>query len=121
MQHGKPSRTALRVAIRRAAHQLVDRPPVLDDPIALRLIGSGYERDLERAAHTVARDFRCFMAARSRYAEDHVAQAVPRGVRQYVDPRRGPRHLRLSQPVSATPRLRGRLSRHPGVEALDAG
>ncbi|HWE86254.1 MAG TPA: class I SAM-dependent methyltransferase [Terracidiphilus sp.] len=84
MQHGKPSRTALRVAIRRAAHQLVDRPPVLDDPIAVRLIGSGYKRDLERASHTVARDFRSFMAARSRYAEDHLAQAVAAGVRQYV-------------------------------------
>ncbi|MFZ0393074.1 MAG: class I SAM-dependent methyltransferase [Terracidiphilus sp.] len=84
MEHGKPSRTALRVAIRRAAHQLVDQPPILDDPIAVRLIGSGYERDLERAAHTVARDFRCFMAARSRYAEDHLAHAVASGVSQYV-------------------------------------
>lgn len=85
MEHGKPSRTALRVAIRRAAHQLVDHPPVLDDPIAIRLIGPGYERDLERASHTVARDFRCFMAARSRYAEDHLAQSVAAGVRQYVN------------------------------------
>ena len=84
MQEGKASRTALRVAIRRAAHQLVDRPPVLDDPIAVRLIGPGYERDLERAAHTVARDFRAFMAARSRYAEDRLAEAVDAGVRQYV-------------------------------------
>ncbi|HKF48257.1 MAG TPA: class I SAM-dependent methyltransferase [Terracidiphilus sp.] len=84
MRHGKPSRTALRVAIRRAAHQLVDHPPVLDDPIAVRLIGPGYENDLERASHTVARDFRCFMAARSRYAEDHLAQAVGAGVLQYV-------------------------------------
>jgi len=84
MEHGKPSRTALRVAIRRAAHQLVDRPPILDDPIAVRLIGPGYERDLERASHTVARDFRCIMATRSRYAEDHLAQAVAAGVRQYA-------------------------------------
>lgn len=84
MEHGKPSRTALRVAIRRAAHQLVDRPPVLDDPVAVRLIGTGYERDLERASHTVARDFRCFMAARSRYAEDQLTQAVAGGVRQFV-------------------------------------
>lgn len=84
MEHGKPSRTALRVAIRRAAHQLVDRPPVLDDPIALRLIGPEFARDLERASHRVARDFRAFMAARSRFAEDHLAQAVAAGVRQYV-------------------------------------
>lgn len=84
MKHGKPSQTALRVAIRRAAHQLVDHPPVLNDPVTLRLIGSGYARDLERASHTVARDFRAFMAARSRYAEDHHAAACAAGVRQYV-------------------------------------
>ncbi len=84
METGKPSRTALRVAIRRAAHQLADPPPVLDDPIALPLIGPGHENDLERAMHTVGRDFRAFMAARSRYAEDHLAQSVAAGVRHYV-------------------------------------
>jgi methyltransferase (TIGR00027 family) len=84
MRHGKASRTALRVAIRRAAHQLVDHPPVLADPIALRLIGTNYPRDLERASHTVARDFRAYLAARSRFAEDHLARAVSAGVRQYV-------------------------------------
>jgi len=30
------------VAIRRAAHQLVDVPPVLSDPIAVRLVATGY-------------------------------------------------------------------------------
>jgi methyltransferase (TIGR00027 family) len=72
------------VAIRRAAHQLMERPRVLDDPIAVRLIGSGYARDLERASHTVARDFRAFMAVRSRSVEDRLAEAVALGVRQYV-------------------------------------
>jgi methyltransferase (TIGR00027 family) len=84
MQTGKPSRTALRVAIRRAAHQIADPPSVLNDPIALRLIGPGYENDLQRAMHPVGRDFRAFMAARSRYAEDHLARAFTAGVRQYV-------------------------------------
>src|SRR6266567_1606570 len=84
METGKPSRTALRVAIRRAAHQIADPPSVLDDPIALRLIGPGHENDLERAMHPVGRDFRAFMSARSRYAEDHLGQAVAAGVRQYV-------------------------------------
>ncbi len=74
----------MRVAIRRAAHQIADPPPVLDDPIALRLIGPGYENDLERAMHPVGRDFRAFMAARSRYAEDNLGSAVAAGVRQYV-------------------------------------
>jgi methyltransferase (TIGR00027 family) len=84
MKHGRASRTALRTAIRRAAHQLVDSPLVLDDPIAVRLLGPGYARDLERASHKVARDFRLFMAARSRYVEDRLAEAVARGAAQYV-------------------------------------
>lgn len=84
METGKPSKTALRVAIRRAAHQIADPPPVLNDPVAVRLIGSDYARDLERAMHPVGRDFRSFMAARSRYAEDYLARAVATGVKQYV-------------------------------------
>jgi methyltransferase (TIGR00027 family) len=84
METGLASKTALRVAIRRAAHQLADPPPVLDDPIALRLIGPGFARDLDRAMEKVARDFRAFMAARSRYVEDGLAEAVASGVAQYV-------------------------------------
>ena len=84
MKHGRASKTALRVAIRRAAHQLVEEPKVLDDPIAVRLLGSGFARDLERASHKVARDFRAFMAARSRYVEDQLKEAVSKGVEQYV-------------------------------------
>ncbi|HEY1985270.1 MAG TPA: class I SAM-dependent methyltransferase [Terracidiphilus sp.] len=84
MQTGRASKTALRVAIRRAAHQLADRPPVLDDPIALRLLGNGFERDLERAMHTVARDFRSFMVARSRFVEDRLAASVVDGITQFV-------------------------------------
>lgn len=84
MQTGRASRTALRVAIRRAAHQAIDRPRILEDPIAVRLIGPGYERDMERAMHYVARDFRLYMSVRSRYAEDRLAQQVAAGVAQYV-------------------------------------
>jgi len=84
MKHGRASKTALRVAIRRAAHQLMEEPKVLDDPIAVRLLGSGFARDLERASHKVARDFRAFMAARSRYVEDQLKDAVSKGVEQYV-------------------------------------
>ncbi len=84
MEAGRASKTALGVAIRRAAHQLMDRPPVLDDPIAVRLVGTGFPRQMERAMHPVGRDFRGFMAARSRYAEDHLAAAVAKGMTQYV-------------------------------------
>jgi methyltransferase (TIGR00027 family) len=84
METGKASKTALGVAIRRAAHQLVDVPPALDDPIAVRLVGAGYRGKMGRAAHRVGRDLRAFVAARSRYAEDRLAEAVKLGVRQYV-------------------------------------
>jgi methyltransferase (TIGR00027 family) len=84
MESGKASKTALGVAIRRAAHQLMDLPPVLDDPIAVRLIGSGYRGKIGRASHPVGRDFRAFMAVRSRYVEDQLAAAVHEGVAQYV-------------------------------------
>src|SRR6202021_3436715 len=52
--------------------------------IALQLIGSAYPRHRERATHRVARDFRAFMAVRSRYVEDKLAEAVQQGIRQYV-------------------------------------
>src|SRR5208337_2845591 len=87
MQEGKFSRTAQRVAIRRAAHQLLDHPRVLDDPLALRIIGSEAEEVLRsdpKESHAFSRAFRAFMAARSRYAEDELAHAVAHGVRQYV-------------------------------------
>ncbi|MGD0547397.1 MAG: class I SAM-dependent methyltransferase [Terracidiphilus sp.] len=84
METGKASKTALGVAIRRAAHQLADRPPVLNDPIALRLVGERFPAKMERAMHAVGRDLRCFVAVRSRYVEDRLAEAVARGVDQYV-------------------------------------
>jgi methyltransferase (TIGR00027 family) len=87
MRESIPSRTALRVAIRRAAHQIFDSPKVLDDPLAVPIVGdaaaeihSGSSRHQSR----IARHFRAFMAARSRYAEDQLAASVARGVRQYV-------------------------------------
>src|SRR5580692_9911826 len=87
MQEGKFSRTAQRVAIRRAAHQVLDHPKVLDDPLALRIIGVETAEELRsnpKENHKFSRAFRAFMAARSRYAEDELARAVEHGVSQYV-------------------------------------
>ena len=89
MQAAKPSRTALRVAMRRAAHQLYDAEPlVLDDPIAVPILGSAYADELRRTPVRPDRPWsvalRAFMVARSRFAEDHLAQAVANGVEQYV-------------------------------------
>jgi methyltransferase (TIGR00027 family) len=86
MDEGQPSSTARRAALLRAAHQILDNPKVLDDPIALRIIGTEGESwvrsNLERLEE--ARFLRAFIVARSRYAEDELAEAVQRGVRQYV-------------------------------------
>jgi len=92
MEPALPSRTALRVAMRRAAHQLYDAHPlVLDDPIAIRILGphtKEIERTPGRSLLHKPRPFsialRAFIVARSRYAEDLLAQAVARGVTQYV-------------------------------------
>jgi len=84
MEPGRASKTALRVASRRAVHQVVDRPPILNDPIAVRLLGSRFDHNPVREAHPIARAFRAYMAARSRFAEDQLALAVASGVTQYV-------------------------------------
>jgi methyltransferase (TIGR00027 family) len=87
MQEGTFSKTAHRVAVRRAAHQLLDQPRVLDDPLALRIIGAEAENELRsnpKEDHAFSRAFRAFMAARSRFAEDELAHAVAHGVKQYV-------------------------------------
>jgi methyltransferase (TIGR00027 family) len=89
MQAATPSRTALRVALRRAAHQLYDaKPLVLDDPIAVPILGDTYREELRRTPTRPDRPFsislRAFLVARSRYAEDSLARAVAQGVTQYV-------------------------------------
>ncbi|MGB6742436.1 MAG: class I SAM-dependent methyltransferase [Terracidiphilus sp.] len=84
METGRASKTAFGVARRRAVHQMLDRPPVLDDPIAIPLLGPHFAYDKLKEMHPFSRAFRAFMAARSRYAEDHLAAAAAQGVEQYV-------------------------------------
>ena len=84
METGRASKTAFRVAMRRAVHQVLDQPCVLVDPIAVPLLGPRFAFDQEREMHPVARAFRAFMAARSRFAEDRLAEAVESGVNQYA-------------------------------------
>lgn len=84
METGRASRTALRVAHRRAVHQVLDQPCILCDPIAVPLLGWDFAIDHARESHPIARAFRAFMAARSRLAEDELAAAVERGITQYV-------------------------------------
>jgi methyltransferase (TIGR00027 family) len=89
MEAARPSRTALRVAMRRAAHQIYDAQPlVFTDPIAVPILGDEYLPEVERTRfklhkpHSVA--LRAHLVARSRYAEDLLARAVANGVSQYV-------------------------------------
>lgn len=88
MRDAGPSTTALRVAMRRAAHQLYDDPKVLDDPIAVPILG---EQALARVRlegrkihQRASRFLRAFIVARSRFAEDELAAAMARGAGQYV-------------------------------------
>jgi len=86
MEEGRPSITAQGAAIHRAAHQLLDVPKVLDDPLALRIIGAKDESTLRSNPARFHNDrfMRAFIVLRSRYAEDELAHAVQRGIRQYV-------------------------------------
>ena len=88
MEQAGASRTALSVALRRAAHQIYDSPVVFDDPIAVGILGATYAEQLQRTPLRPDRPFstalRAFLVARSRYAEDNLRRAVSSGVEQYV-------------------------------------
>jgi methyltransferase (TIGR00027 family) len=89
MQEGQASRTADRVAERRAEHQVRDRPLVFEDPLALRIIRAEVARELRERppaseSSPLAPYLRAFFAMRSRFAEDALRETVGRGVKQYV-------------------------------------
>jgi methyltransferase (TIGR00027 family) len=90
MHEAQPSRTALRVALRRASHQLHDDAPlVLDDPLAVPILGPEYREDLKRTPDKLARPFsaalRAFMVTRARLAEDTLLESLAEhGTRQYL-------------------------------------
>lgn len=86
---GGRSLSAERVAYSRAAHQLLDAPPrVFDDPLAVRILGphagARIRARARRFAAARALHLRAFLVARSRLAEEALAAARARGVRQYV-------------------------------------
>lgn len=83
-----PKPSARTTAVLRAAHQLLDAPLILDDPLALTILGPGQEADLRadpgRYSNPVADVMRATMAVRSRLAEDNWRQAWQQGLLQYV-------------------------------------
>jgi methyltransferase (TIGR00027 family) len=76
----------LRAATLRAAHQVLDKPLILQDPIAVGLVPKSTEQALlvtmEEHHDPVA--LRFHLALRSRFVEDRLAEAAARNVRQYV-------------------------------------
>jgi methyltransferase (TIGR00027 family) len=83
-----PSPTAQRVAERRAAHQILDAPVVLNDPLALKIVGATKPGERARLSAReqgrLARTLRAFVAVRARLAEDELARRVVEGPLQYV-------------------------------------
>ncbi len=85
MQGHEPSRTALGAATHRAAHQVLEGGIIFGDPLACVILGRPPEEIArEASADPARRPLRLFIAARSRFAEDALADAVARGVRQAV-------------------------------------
>lgn len=82
---GAPKPSALMVANLRAAHQLLDTPPVFADPLALTILGAEQEAALRRDpgpyANPMSAALRCTLAVRSRLAEDEWQAS---GAAQYV-------------------------------------
>jgi methyltransferase (TIGR00027 family) len=83
------SRTALAAAHMRAAHQLLDaRPLLLDDPVAVPLLGRQAAQAIRDGAASQqtpwARALRSHVLLRSVFAEERLAAAVGRGVAQFV-------------------------------------
>ncbi len=83
------SATALGAALLRAVHQLLDDAPcVHDDPVILRLLDAEAKAGIRAHAQSFqaprAGALRTHVVVRSRFAEDRLAEAVQRGVTQYV-------------------------------------
>ncbi|WP_214470682.1 SAM-dependent methyltransferase [Mesorhizobium sp. dw_380] len=85
MEDAIPSRTALRVARLRALHQFSPQAGLFRDRYAIAILGEAapVAQELEQEDER-SRRMRLFMAARARIAEDWLAAAVRRGIRQLV-------------------------------------
>jgi methyltransferase (TIGR00027 family) len=83
-----PSLTAKKVAMMRAAHQILDSPKVFEDPIALDIIGPQDVSEIhleKRKFKTRLHSYlRAIVVARSKFVEDELSVAIQRGVGQYV-------------------------------------
>jgi methyltransferase (TIGR00027 family) len=85
MRSGQPSQTARGAAAYRAVHQMLEGGAIFKDPLASRILDEQTAASLnEMAADESLRPMRLFIAARSRFSEDTMANCVAGGVRQVV-------------------------------------
>jgi methyltransferase (TIGR00027 family) len=101
-----PESTAVRVALWRALHVVVDPPPhVIEDEVGLRLVapeeGWRSRPDMDPRFTSI---FRASIVARARFLEDLVVEQAKRGVGQYVILGAG-----LDSFVQRRPEVAGRL------------
>jgi O-methyltransferase involved in polyketide biosynthesis len=84
VKQNRPSLTAYKVAIMRAAHQILDNPKVFEDPIALKIVGTHGDSEIhseKRKVKTRLHSYlRAIVVARSRFTEDELYAAIKRGV-----------------------------------------
>jgi methyltransferase (TIGR00027 family) len=84
MRERDHSRTAIGAAILRAAHQVLDDPKIMEDPIAIGLVPGSTHEEIMAAMPLAGSRIRGLFPMRSRYAEDCLRERYDRGSRQYV-------------------------------------
>lgn len=122
MSDREASHTALATAYLRAAHQLLDAPPrILDDPVAVKLLGAAASQkihdEIERYQSAPAKALRSHVVLRSRFAEDRLQAAQQRGITRYVILGAGFDTFALRQPAWAKS-LKIFEVDHPGTQHL---
>jgi methyltransferase (TIGR00027 family) len=84
-QTAAPEHTAVRVALWRALHTLLDPAPhVFTDELGARLVAEPNWRDRPDMAPVFSKSMRASMAGRARFIEDLVDAEAQRGTTQYV-------------------------------------
>jgi methyltransferase (TIGR00027 family) len=122
MSDHKASHTALGTAYMRAAHQLFEtQPRILEDPVAVSLLGpTALQRIQDTADHYQTPErlaLRAHVVLRARFAEDRLSAAVLRGITQYVILGAGFDTFALRQPPWARA-LKILEIDHPGTQAM---
>lgn len=117
VQTGRPSLTALSAARHRAVHQVLDRAAIFVDPLAVPVAGFASPSEAVASARTdqMSTAMRWFISARSRFAEDVVAEAVASGVRQVIVLGAGLDTLAYRRPLP--PQVRVFEVDHPDTQA----